>query len=574
VLEHLLAGGETQRALERALQAAANADRHASFQLASSLYRRALELKPPPHDGQRIRALLGQALINLGLGREGANELVAAAALLAAEAPDDPEVVRLRCAAGERLLLGGHWDEGIALVRETMATVGVPQAKTAGSALARGLLLMPAAAWQKRRWRARSGADQAPASIAAKDALRLDVVWSAGLAIAWLDPMRAIELHVRHAVLAHASGDRGHIARSKSVEAIVLAMRGGSSRWQRAIEAQESAQMLADACGDPDVQGLVALHWGLLYFFMGRWRDALRLCGQAIELGYTKGLSALPEMLLAQWTCLTCQVYLGEIEDGRSRLPDCLMAVEARDEQLSISCMRLGWVNFVYVCDDDIDGALAELEKGIAPYKDSAFNSAHYLHLISKVNAELYRRSPEAAWQTIEGAWRGLVASRQLGMTTVHCELYEVRGRAALARAASVGDGRRNPEVLREVQACVKALSASSMECAQGFASVLLAGVASLQQRRSEAVEHLERAVMVFSRLEMNMHAACCRLRLSSWLDEPRAHELSAAADAWFASQRVRQPSRIAEVLLGIDDALLAVAGPTADPASSTRLHP
>ena len=125
--------------------------------------------------------------------------------------------------------------------------------------------------------------------------------------------------------------------------------------------------MLADACGDPDVQGFIALHWGLLHFFMGRWRDALRLCGEAIELGYTKGLSALPEMLLAQWTCLTCQVYLGEIEESRSRLPDCLMAVEARDEQLSISCMRLGWVNFVYVCDGDIDGALAEAQKGSRP---------------------------------------------------------------------------------------------------------------------------------------------------------------------------------------------------------------
>ena len=53
-----------------------------------------------------MRARLGQALINLGLGREGASELIAAAALLAADTPDQPEVVRLRCVAGERLLLG------------------------------------------------------------------------------------------------------------------------------------------------------------------------------------------------------------------------------------------------------------------------------------------------------------------------------------------------------------------------------------------------------------------------------------------------------------------------------------
>ena len=154
--------------------------------------------------------------------------------------------------------------------------------------------------------------------------------------------------------------------------------------------------------------------------------------------------------------------------------------------------------------------------------------------------------------ETVERAWPGLVGSRQLGMTTVHCEMYEVRGRAALSRAAGSDDPRLRKDMLRELQACVKALSTSSMKCAHGFASVLLAGATLLQHRQSDAVEHLERAVMVFSRLEMNMHAASCRLRLASWLEGLRAHELSASAHEWFSSQGIHEPPRIAEVLLGM----------------------
>ncbi len=550
LLEHLLTGGHAERACERALEAAHDADRRASFQLASSLYRRALVLGLPQSEAGRIRARLGHALVNLGLGKEGATELVAAANVLAAERPGDPEAVRLRCVAGERLLLGGHWNEGLSLVGEAMKTVGVPQSDSAGGALARALLLMPSAALKKRRWKHRTS--EAPRELGQEEALRLEVVWSAGLAISWLDPMRAIELHVRHAALAYASGDLGHIARSKSVEAIILAMRGGASRWQKAIEVQEGAQRLANSSGDPEVQAFIALHWGLVHYFMGRWRDALRMCRHAIELGYTKGISAFPEMLLAQWAAMTSHAYLGEIDEIRSRLADCLMAVEARDEQLSISCMRLGWINLMYLCDDDVEGATAEARRGFAPFERAVFNSVHYLNVIAQVNAELYRRQPDAAWHAVHGAWKGLVASRQLGMTTVQCEMYEVRGRVALARgaAAEVGSDRFD-ESIADLRRCIRELSGSSMECAQGFAGVLGAGAAWLEQKERDAIESLEGALMVFARLEMNMHAACCRLRLSSCLQGSRAEELRATADAWFAAQAIRQPSRIVEVLLG-----------------------
>ncbi len=550
-LEHLFAGGQPGQAVNEALAAAERADHRAAFEVSSALYRRVLDIGVPQEREWQVRAALGKALINAGQAEDGAAQLVTAAEGLSRIAPDDARVVRLKSDAGQRLLLGGFMGEGSRLMSEALAAVKTHFPGSVGVALLRGAMLMPLSALAKRSWRARGKkAEAASVARSETDALRLDVVWAAGFSIAWLEPMRAIELGIRHSVLAYESGDPGHIARSLSVESVIAAMTGGESRWAKAIEAQQMAQRLADASADPDVQAFVAVYAGMMHYFMGRWRDAQRFCEQAIQLCYGKEIRASPALFFAEWTSLTCLMYMGEVSELRSRMPDCLMAVEARNEPREIASYRLGWINFAHLCADQPDVATAEASAAIAPFEKAAFTSIHYLHLTARANIGLYSGDVDAAWQWVTGAWPGLVASRQLSMTTVHCEMYDVRGRVALARAMTSKNAETRLQMLREVERCAQALAKNSIPPARALAAVMRAGLAVAGNRPTEGVEHLEGAILEFDRLQMSMHVASCRLRLSSLLSGARAAELERMGRTWFVLHDVRRPERVMEVVV------------------------
>jgi hypothetical protein len=551
LLEHLFAGGQTDHAVEEAIAAAELADHRAAFEMSAKLYQRVLDIGLPVERQWRVRAALGKALIHGGHAEKGAAELVRAAEILAQLAPRDPRVVRLKSDAGERLLLGGFIDDGSRLMGEALQAVGTPFPRNAGVSLLRGAMLMPRSSLAKKRWETRrKRGEDASGAMPDEDALRLDVVWSAGFAIAWLDPMRAIELGVRHAVLAYAAGDPGHIARSLAVDAIIAAMTGGEARWTKAIAAQQSAQRLADASGDPDVQAFVAVYAGMMHYFMGQWRNAQRFCEQAIQLCYGKEIRAIPALFFAEWACLTCLMYAGEVSEMRSRMPDSLMAVEARNEPREIASFRLGWINFAHLCADQPEVAAAEAEAAFQRFEKTPFTSVHYLHLTARANTCLYQGDADAAWRHVASHWPGLVASHQLRMTTVHSEMFDVRGRVALARALASTDAETRRQMVREATSAWKALEKSSLPAARALGTVIRAGVAGIEQRTRESIDLLESAALEFDRLQMSMHVASCRLRLASLLSGSRAADLAQKADDWFAAPAIRRPEQVTSVIV------------------------
>lgn len=546
-LEQLLGSGRRELAMEHGWIAARTATERAAFETAVSLYERLLELGVPPEDEWRIRTELGRALSNAGHIKKGARELVAAADLLDRIGPGNPESMRLRAAAGERLLLSGYWDEGFELTHAALGAVDAPYARTAAGALARAALYAPRAMWAERKWNARAEQRSDPPSP--REAATLDVIWSAGLAISWLDPMRAMELQVRHAALAYALGDAGHIARTKSARAIIRAMLGGETRWKEADSLQEQAQRLAERSEDAEVQTFVSVYAGVLEFFRGNWREALRLSERGIELCYRKAVGFVPVLGFAEWTCLTCLSYLGEIQEVRSRIPQYLLAVEARREQLNTSLFRVGWISVHWLCADEPDEAFEQARLAMAPYENAKFNSVHYLHATAKCNAELYCERPDRAFQGMLDTWEGLSRSLQLKMVNVHAEMHDAKGRAAVACAAGTRDSRRRSELLGEARRCAKALSGNPLPYAAALSSALNACIAGLESDTGAMIANLERALVGFDRFGMAMHAAACRVTLS--LRDPlRRKENLEIADAWFRSQGVRRPERITEVLL------------------------
>jgi hypothetical protein len=396
--------------------------------------------------------------------------------------------------------------------------------------------------------RAPSASDTATSST--KDVAKLDIIWSAGLAISWLDPMRAMELQVRHAALAYSVGDSGHIARTKSAKAIIRGMLGGESRWKEANALQAEAEQLAERSADPEVQTFVAVYSGVLEFFRGNWREGLRLCERGIDLCYRKSVGLVPVLGFAEWSCLTCLSYLGEIQEVRSRHQQYLLAVEARREQLNASLFRVGWISFHWLAADEPEEAFEQAKAALAPYENSKFNSVHYLHAIAKCNAELYCDRPDRALQGLIDIWDGLSRSLQLKMVTVHADMHDARGRAALGRAATDPGSNRRAEFLAEARASAKALAANPLPPASALAAAMSACLAQIESDAPAVVSHLERAFVGFERLGMALHAAACRFRLGQLGAMQSRAENTELARAWFSAQAVRKPDRVVAVLL------------------------
>lgn len=546
LLELALALGQKANAVEIALVAAKQSARRGAFATAALLYRRALALGSDPDQEWLVSADLAAALANSGRAREAADEMTRAARMIAHRADLRAESIRLRVKAGERLLLCGYWGEGFELLHAALTDFDTTYARTAAGSLLRGALRAPAALWAARRW----SRSRTPEAASPDSKIQLDVVWSAGLAISWMDPMRAVELQVRHAALAYAAGDRSHIARTLTARAMILAMRGGAARWQQAEAQQTEAQRLADQSADPSAQTLVAVYSALLQFFRGQFRAATRLCEHSIDLAFARGPGLVPEIGLAQWTYLNCLSYLGEYQEVRSRLADYLLAADARNERIVMCACLVGFINFAFLCADDVEQAQEYQAEAVRTYAGRPFNSIHYLALISSCNLSLYQGDPARAWNEIIETWPALRRSMQLNMATVHAEMNDVRGRVALAVAGQAEDSATRARMLAEAESCADRLQDNSLPHAQALAAALMSGVALAKGRHKQALSCAERAQVGFERCDMPLHAAACLWRMSELSEPQRGKEQRRLAEHALAHRQVVRPERIVAVLL------------------------
>ena len=127
---HYRGAGDTARACEYYSEAADQAAAALAFDHAARLYRIALEL----HQGTPAQAgvlwrKLGDALANAGRGSEAAQ-----AYAKAAETATAAETLELKRLASTQLLLSGHVEDGLALLRTLLGPLGLSMPRTARQA--------------------------------------------------------------------------------------------------------------------------------------------------------------------------------------------------------------------------------------------------------------------------------------------------------------------------------------------------------------------------------------------------------------------------------------------------------
>jgi hypothetical protein len=265
VFHHFLAAGEPAMAAPFAVEAAVRARRELSARRVARLCRVAIELLPAGHAarGDLCRAY-AVALANAGQGAEAALWYLEAAA-----ATEGVDAVELRRRAADHLLRCGRIDEGMAVVRDVLAAVGVASPSSTREAVTSLL-------WRRARVRLRSLRSAKPAGKPADPGalLRTDVCLSIGLSLGLIDTIQGASIHAVGALEAMRLGDPDRLARALATEAAYAAADGtrGEARTRRLLDEASTA---AKKARTPLPAEMIKWVRGVGEFLCGRYREAL-----------------------------------------------------------------------------------------------------------------------------------------------------------------------------------------------------------------------------------------------------------------------------------------------------------
>src|SRR5256885_1863687 len=535
LFEHYVAAGNRDRAAVYAARAADKAFAALAFDRAALLYERALELTAPgAADLSALRVRLGDALASAARCPAAAQAYLAAAA---AGAPEDALQYQRR--AAEQLLISGHLEAGLDVIRTVLRSVGLELAPTPRRAILSLLWRRAAVRLRGLTFRERSVAD-----IGARELARIDTCWAVAAGLALVDNLRAADFLARHLLLALRAGEPYRVARGLALEAAFTASQSSTGR-RRAAQLIAVSRPLAERIQSQHALALCELASCVAAFYEGRWE-------------HTRGFAERAEQLLLEcggvpWELNTAQLYqtyacyfIGDFPELARRSRTFLSNARERGNRLAGFYCRSGFTNAVWLAADDVAGAERNLDEAVREWHQEEFGVPHYWTMVARGHILLYRGEPALAWEGFMRDWPGLTSSGLLRVQGVRINLRDLRARCALAAAAGGAD--RAP-LLAVAERDVARLERERLAWADALALLLRAGLSAARGEVADVVPLLERATAAFDAAQMAVHAHVVRRRLGETLSGDEGRSLVHTADAWMHSQGIRNPARYAEVL-------------------------
>jgi predicted Ser/Thr protein kinase len=531
--EHYRGAGDAESASKQAALAASKATAALAFDRAASFYRHALSLAPSANAASEWREGLANAIANSGRPAEAAEAYVNAAA-----DARYPHRVELQRRAAEQLLIGGHIDRGLELIRRVLAGIGIRAPQSPQAAL---LWMLYRRA--RLRWR---GLGFVPRPIDAVDPdalLCIDTCWSATAGLALVDMISASEFSVRHLLMALEAGDPYRIARALAIEATARRAYPGDRKWSARF-ARES-KLLAERVGHPHAIALSLLAEGIIATTLGEWKKATSLSEQALRILREQCVGVTWELNIAQNIVLWSLMYQGELGEV-ARLVPGLLADARSSGNLYVATELCTRSNYAWLAVDNPDEGERETMDSIARWSHRGFHRQHYSALLARVQTALYRGDPEAAWRLFGEQEPMLRRSLMTRVQFIRIESLYLRGRCALAMAAAGGDTRTFLAVPR---AAARRIARERMVWSDPLALLLKAGVAYLENDQGLALRLLHDAAQQFERADMKLYVAVTRRRIGALQSDAAGRACREHADAWFAAQDIKNPVAFTRML-------------------------
>jgi eukaryotic-like serine/threonine-protein kinase len=537
---HFRGAGIPDKAFHYAVEAADQAAEALAFGSAAEFYRFALEIAPGNLAAeQALRVKLGDALSNAGRGPESAEAYLAAA--VSASGVDNLELKR-RAAA--QLMMSGRVDQGLVLIHEVLAAVGMRPETTLRS-VATFFLLRGVIRLRGLRFRERPAAEILPL-----DLLRIDICWSLIQGLGMVDPLQAHQFLPRQLLLALRSGDAYRMARAVSTEVSYLSLAGGHAPKAKVEKLLKMAEELADRCRHPHAIGLVALVTGMSAFLRGDWKNATRLMDRAASIMRERCTGVAWEMATAHMMGSVSLFLMGDLNELRRRLPQILKEAETRGDLYEGTDLRTRLSHTLHLADDRAAAAHEELDAVLERWRRTSFDLQHWWALIGRVEIDLYAGRPDQAWKRMTEQWPALRWSFLLQVQYVLLESLHHRARAALALACdgSVGAAERR-RLLRVASLDAARMKRHHMPWGDALAALTQAGIATARRDLDTAKGLLLTAETGFEATDMALYAAAARRRRGQLTGGDAGRGIVEAADLWMGRQKILNIERMTAML-------------------------
>jgi serine/threonine protein kinase/tetratricopeptide (TPR) repeat protein len=532
---HYAEAGERERAAHYAVEAARLASAALAFDHAARLLTRALELADARSPGEHaaLHAELGRALEHAGRSAEAAD-----AYLQAAAHETGPRVRELRLAAAQQLLVAGHYQPGVALLREVLPAYDLKLAASSRSALFSLLMRRSLLALRGYSFRRREEVD-----VDAELLKRIDACYAVATGLGSLDFMVAADIQSKGVLLSLEAGEPMRVLRALIYETGFRAAEGGSQK--RTSILMQEARELAKTVARPEAEGMVAFGMGFYHHnSTGKLTEARGELerGEQLLLGMA-GLNG--ELVILRNSLLTTLEWLGDVAALNTRVPAYLQDAERRgDRYLStcVSCAPLFWLAREAV--DDLD---AHMRTARTLWPEEGLVMAHVWLLCSQAHRDVYMGQGRDCVERMAGAWQGLSRSLILSVPTIRIELCFPRGRAALQTALG---GHEPKAMLRMAEADARALEGTKRGYALALASLVRASIAATRGRHDATPDLLRAAAGLCDAEGLVLHAHAARLCLGKLLGGDEGKALATGAERNMRLLGVRDAGKLARCLV------------------------
>ena len=539
--EHWRAAGDAARAVGYAIRAAEQAEQALAFERAALLYRMAVDLYP--HGAAERRAVLSR--LGDALSRAGQGARAAEAYMAASDGAPAVDALDLGRRAAEGLLRAGYVDAGMAGLRAVLAAVGLEVPRTSEEALA-SLTFRRA----QIRLRGLRFDERDAAAVPAEELTRIDVCWSAALALAIVDPIRGADFQALGLLLALKAGEPYRITRALAFEAAYDAASssaGDAPAVARVAELLRAAGEIAARIGNPHALGLARLAGGMAATFLGRFREAAESLDRADAILREACTGVAWERGAAQSFAVCALWYLGDVREFARRVPLYLQAAEERGDRYLATRLRSAQGNAYWLVQGDPEAALRNADEAIRSWSKAGFHLQLYFDLLARAHIGLYRGEGEATHRLLVERWPGLEGSLALRIQAVRVSMVYLRACAAIAAAhASAGAA----GLLLEASRAAASLDAEGAPWSAPLGVVLRAAIAGARGEAEIAAELLAEAARGFDAAGMALYAAAALCRLGELAPGGEAGAAADAARRWMRDQGIADPARMTAALI------------------------
>ena len=487
-------------------------------------------------DDPNLYVRLAHALVGAGRAAEAAGAYLAAAALAN---PDERTTLELE--AADQMMRSGHVDQGLDIIQRVLPTLGMSYPRSQAAAVL-------SVAWRRARVRLR-GLGYRPRDerdVPASVMRRLDACWMVSVGLGVVDPMRGADFQARHLLLALDTGEPRRVARSLAAEAAFAATRGrgASERIEKLLaDAAELAARHDDAYG----RAWTMAAGGIAAFLLGRWREARERCAQAERELRARCVGASWEISTTQIFGFRARVQLGELRGLDAHLEQLVREARARGDVHAPSHLLGGHAHFVALAADDPERARRDSRDSLSRWARSGYRVPHAFDLWAMTQTDLYDGDAAAAWKRVEEGWPALRASRLLNVELIRLFMTSTRARAAIAAAAKGLEVSRTVEIAADAAA---QLEREPAHWARPHAAMIRAGLAGVRGDAVERARLLAVAADGFAACDMVLAAISARLRRGLALATPEGADLAAQAIAELRERTVKQPEKLAAMLV------------------------